>query len=33
MEGYGLVTVEDGLIAEVVYYPNVADAIRLAERL
>lgn len=33
MEGCVLVSVEGGLIAEVVYYPNVADAIRTAERL
>jgi hypothetical protein len=33
MEGYGLVTVESCLIAEVVYYPEKADAIRMAELL
>ena len=33
MEGCVLVTVEGGLIAEVVYYSAQADAIRTAERL
>ena len=32
-EGYVLVSVEGGLIAEVVYDPEQADAIRLAEQL
>jgi hypothetical protein len=31
MEGYVLVTAEGGLIAEVVYYAEQADAIRMAE--
>ena len=33
MEGYMLVCVEGCLIAEVVYYPEQADAIRMAEHL
>jgi hypothetical protein len=33
MEGCVLVTVEGGLISEVVYDPQAAEAIRLAERL
>lgn len=33
MDGCVLVAVEGGLIADVVYAPNVADAIRTAERL
>ena len=33
MEGYVLVVVEGCLIAEVVYYPDKADAIHRAEEL
>lgn len=33
MEGFVLVTVEGCLIAEVVYYPEKTDAIRMAELL
>jgi hypothetical protein len=33
MEGCVLVVVEGGLIAEVVYYPEQADATRMAEQL
>jgi hypothetical protein len=33
MDGYVLVTVEGCLIAEVVYYPEQADASRIAEQL
>jgi hypothetical protein len=33
MEGYVLVIVEGGLISEVMYYPEQADAIRMAEQL
>jgi hypothetical protein len=33
MEGYVLVTVEGCLMAEVVYDPEQADAIRMAEQL
>jgi hypothetical protein len=33
MEGYVLVTVEGGLISEVVYCPEQADAIRMTERV